>query len=133
MIGLCCGEEGGSRSAQTISDSDGTTGGHRHHTFHQPHDHSVFGFPSRRRSPSPPTPSTRNSSPPTSFFQHTKDISPPLIDTLCLKSVGSWSLLVMVPVERSVLLTVSTRARRGRAILYAKTGVLTDFWWCAGI
>lgn len=70
-------------------------------TFHQPHDHSEFGFTSRRRPHSPPTSSTRNFSSLTSFSQHTKDISPPLIDILCPKSVGSWSLLVMVLVERS--------------------------------
>jgi len=48
---------------------------------------------------SSPTPSTRNSLL-TSFCERTKDISPPLIYTLCPKFAGSWSLSVMVLAER---------------------------------
>jgi hypothetical protein len=100
--------------------------------FHQPHDHSEFGLTSRRRPPSSPT-YTRSFSPLTSFCEHTKDIFPPLIYTLCLKSVGSWSLLVMVLAERSVLLPASTWARGGRVPWCAKTDMLTEPRRCAGI
>jgi len=44
------------------------------------------------------------------FCEHTKDISLLLIYVLCLRSVGSWSLLGMLAVERSALFPISAPA-----------------------
>ena len=89
-------------------------------TFHQPYDRSEFGFSTRRRPASPPTSSTRTFPPLTPFCERTKDISPLLIYILCLKSVGSWSLLVMVPAERSALRPILTPVGRVCALWCVK-------------
>ena len=94
-------------------------------TFHQPHDHSEFGCTSRRRLPCPLTSSNAHFFCSNVVLSHVKDISRLLIHILCLKSGGSWSLLVTVLVERSALLPVSTRDRHSRVPWCAKMDMLT--------
>lgn len=102
-------------------------------TFHQPHDHSEFGCTSRRRLPCPLTSSNAHFFCSNVVLSHVKDISRLLIHILCLKSGGSWSLLVTVLVERSALLPVSTRDRHSRVPWCAKMDMLTKPWCYADI